>query len=223
MQGSSDLLFLAIITGFILYKLYNLLGKTSDDPKWNGDISEVNSMNESSNADMKQVEAIISKNNIDDEVKHENNEVQEVLENIKHRNAAFSSRKFSDGAQAAFEIILKAYSESDISTLESLLNPEVLKIFQDDIKIRQNDNLILNKTLVAIVSSEIVEAKLTGNMANISVKFVTQQVNLIKNKEGEIIEGDPGQIDTAIDIWTFVKDVTSKDPVWKLDQIRSET
>ena len=49
-----------------------------------------------------------------------------------------------------------------------------------------------------------------------TVKFVSEMISATRNADGEIVDGDPKQIREVTDVWTFERDVSSRDPNWKL-------
>jgi predicted lipid-binding transport protein (Tim44 family) len=66
-----------------------------------------------------------------------------------------------------------------------------------------------------------VDAQLNNRMAECTVRFVSQQANVTRDAQGNVIDGDPAQVDTITDLWTFARDTRSRDPNWQL--IRTET
>jgi len=86
----------------------------------------------------------------------------------------------------------------------------------DAIKSRADNNETLETTLVGISEAEIIKAELQDKTAFITVKFVSEQINVTCNAEGEVIDGDPGEVTTVMDIWTFARNTRSRDPNWTL-------
>ena len=71
-------------------------------------------------------------------------------------------------------------------------------------------------TLVGIKSATIHDASLEGRTAYITIKFVSEEVSVILNNEGDVISGDPNQVVEAEDLWTFARNIESRDPNWQL-------
>ena len=91
------------------------------------------------------------------------------------------------------------------------------KKFKKVISQRQQDNITAETDLIGFNEAEITDVKLNQNdTAKISVKFVTEQVNLLKDKDDNVIEGDENFVQTITDIWTFERCVTSTNPNWLL-------
>lgn len=74
---------------------------------------------------------------------------------------------------------------------------------------------------MGIKAADILEARMNGRAAFVTVKFVSEQVNVTRNRAGEVIDGDPVRVVTITDIWTFARDTRSRDPNWNLVATRS--
>jgi len=128
----------------------------------------------------------------------------------------FESYEFLSGARMAFELILGAYSSGDSQALKPLLNADVFGNFSQAIRDREQAGETLEDTLVGITSADIVEAFIEGRTENITVKFVSEQVNVTFDEKGEVIDGNPNAVIDTIDFWTFSRDSKSSDPNWTL-------
>ncbi len=136
-------------------------------------------------------------------------------------DSSFDPGGFLGGARAAFEMIVGAFAAGDAATLRPLLSDEVFENFNGAIKARAKANETLHTTLVGIKSAEIIEAMLDGKTALVTVKFVSEQINVTKDSEGRIIDGDPSTIAVITDIWTFARNIRARDPNWTLVATRS--
>jgi predicted lipid-binding transport protein (Tim44 family) len=74
--------------------------------------------------------------------------------------------------------------------------------------------------LRAINEVAIEGADLRGSIADVTVRFVTDQVNMVTGRDGEPVSGSDG-ITELTDIWTFQRDLQSGDPTWRLVATRS--
>lgn len=128
----------------------------------------------------------------------------------------FDSQEFLSGGRMAFELILGAYSSGDVQTLKPLLNPDVFANFSQAIRDREQAGEILEDTLVGITSAEIVEAFAESRLENITVKFVSEQINATRDENGDVVDGNPNEVVDATDFWTFSRDTKSNDPNWIL-------
>lgn len=129
----------------------------------------------------------------------------------------FNKSKFLDGAKRAFEIIIEAFAKGDVQTLEMLVSKKLLKKFQEIIEQRRADGIVAETEFIGFDKADIKAAKIDKNdVAKIAVDFVSQQVNLLKNQEGEVIQGDDQFIQCIKDVWTFERALTSSNLNWIL-------
>lgn len=138
------------------------------------------------------------------------------LAQIHRADAAFNTEDFLVGARTAFEMIITAYNRSDADSLRPLLSAEVFENFANAITERERAGETLEASFIGIKAAEFVEAFMDGRVANVTVKFVSDQVNVTRDAEGRIIDGDPNTVTTVTDFWTFARDTRSRDPNWTL-------
>lgn len=129
----------------------------------------------------------------------------------------FDKGAFLNGAKRAFEIILTAFAKGDTETLEGLVAPKLVKKFQKVLNQRQADGITAETDLISFTETDITDVKISDDKTvAISVKFVTEQVNLLKDKNENLIEGDENFVQNITDIWTFERCITSTNPNWLL-------
>ena len=143
------------------------------------------------------------------------------LTEIRIADPNFNPAEFQQGAQSAFEMIVQAFADGDVKTLRNLLNDEVFENFSGAIEQREQAGETLETTIVGIKSAEAIEARVDGRMAFVVMKFVSEQVNVTKDKDGAVVDGDPNQVTTITDIWTFARNTRARDPNWLLVETRS--
>ncbi|MEQ9489982.1 MAG: Tim44/TimA family putative adaptor protein [Alphaproteobacteria bacterium] len=143
------------------------------------------------------------------------------LTQIKLADPMFDPDQFLDGAKVAFEMVLDSFSQGDVKTLRNLLNDDVYDNFYNAIQAREAANQRLEETLVGIDSAEIIEAGMEDSNARVTVKFVSQQVDALYDADGQVIEGNPNEVVTVTDIWTFERNTRDRDPNWALIETRS--
>ena len=138
-----------------------------------------------------------------------------ALTEVKIADPNFNPSEFSEGAKGAFELVVEAYAKGDEETLRTLLNDEVFNDFSAAIKDRHDAGEKLDFTLIGITVAKIIDARVEGKMAFITMQFDSEQVNITRDKNENILSGDPNQIERISDIWIFCKEHTSRGP--KLD------
>ena len=143
------------------------------------------------------------------------------LARIRAADPDFDPAAFEAGARAAFEAIVHAFATADTGTLRALLDDDVFENFERAIRERLDAEETLETTVVGINSADIVEASMSGHNAIVTVTFVSEQVNVTRDADGEVIDGDPAQVTDVTDIWTFARNTRSRDPNWKLVETRS--
>ena len=135
---------------------------------------------------------------------------------IREHDPSFSTKDFVGGAGMAFEMILNAYADGDTKTLKNLLSSEVFAGFEQAIAARNSEGQTLQETLVGITKAEVVEAYMDGRDANVTVKFVSEQISALLDSDGTVIDGDPTKVVEATDFWTFSHPAKSRNPNWML-------
>lgn len=144
------------------------------------------------------------------------------LNRIEAAEPSFDREEFASGARAAFEMVVQAFAAGEVKTLRGLLNDEVFDNFSAAIERRQESGSTLETTLIGIKSAEILEARMEGRIAFITLKFISEQVNVTRSSDGAVIEGDPSHVANVTDIWTFARNTRARDPNWTLVETRSQ-
>jgi predicted lipid-binding transport protein (Tim44 family) len=138
------------------------------------------------------------------------------LDAIVADDASFEPQHFIAGARAAYEMIVNAYAEGDRRTLKNLLSRDVYDGFEAVIKDREGRGETAETKFVSIDSTEITAAEMRGKTAQITVRFVSQLISVSRDRAGNVIDGSADKVTEVTDIWTFARDISSRDPNWKL-------
>lgn len=134
---------------------------------------------------------------------------------------SFSEKEFSQGASIAYEMILKAFAAGDVETLKPLLGYEMNASFSDAIRERGKAGEELTIDLVSLDRAVVTAATLRDGLAQITVEFTSQQKRILTSEDGTVLDGDDGEIETFVDLWTFERDIGSQDPTWLLVETES--
>jgi len=145
-----------------------------------------------------------------------NSELSQGLVDIFRSDTSFDPDRFVQGAKAAYEIIVTAFAEGNRATLKNLLNGEVYDGFNGAITEREGRGEQIDQSFVGIKTADLIEAELKGGMAQLTMKFVSELISATRDRGGVVISGDPKRIREVTDIWTFAREVASRDPNWKL-------
>ena len=139
-----------------------------------------------------------------------------ALLDIKQVDQSFDPKSFLEGAKSAYEMIVTAFADGERKILKNHLSREVYEGFNTALTEREKAEHVQDATFVGIDKATIIDGSLKDKHANITIKFVSQLISTTRNKTGDIVEGDPKKIREVTDIWTFMRDVSSRDPNWKL-------
>lgn len=140
----------------------------------------------------------------------------ETLVAMRGIDREFAPEEFLAGARMAYEMVLTAYSKRDRDTLRELLSPELFVSFDRGMSQEENDGRLTDTTLVAIEKATIGQATLAGSKATLTVDFVSEQIHLIRDPQGVILEGDPSAQNKVEDRWVFTRDMKSNSPNWTI-------
>jgi predicted lipid-binding transport protein (Tim44 family) len=147
--------------------------------------------------------------------------VKTGLTQIRLADPSFDLNHFLTGARAAFEMIVQAYAAGDKDTLRPLLADDVFAGFAGAIDQRSAQGHTLDTHLMAIEDAVVVDAGMRGSVARVSIRFTSEQVNVVRDADGKEIEGDSTTAEEVVDIWTFERDTRSSDPNWTLVETRT--
>ena len=138
------------------------------------------------------------------------------LERIRTADPGFDTAHFIEGARFAFEMVVGAFAAGDKARLRPLLSDEVYQPFAAAIDERGAAGETLETRIVGLKRLDITEAGLTGRQAHITVKFVSDQINVLRAHDGSIVDGDPDHAIEKTDFWSFTRDTRASDPNWIL-------
>jgi predicted lipid-binding transport protein (Tim44 family) len=141
---------------------------------------------------------------------------------IRAADPSFEPIGFTAGARAAFTTIVEAFAKDDTASLRPLLDPPTYASFEAAIRGRAERKEKAETTLIGFEASDIAAASLQGSEASVTVRFVSEQINVLRNADGQIIDGNPNEVQKVIDLWTFRRDTKSSDPNWLLIKTESE-
>ena len=147
--------------------------------------------------------------------------VKRGLAEVRLADPSFDLEGFVEGSKAAFAMILDAYAKGDRDTLRPLLASDVFASFDSVIAERETEDRVVQFELVSIGKSELAGAAMSGHDAQLTMRFVSEQINVVRDAAGEVIEGDSAEIVEVTDIWTFERNVQSSDPNWLLVETRA--
>lgn len=135
---------------------------------------------------------------------------------IAAQDSSFDPQHFLSGARGAYEMIVLAFANGDRRALKDLLSAEVFDSFDSVIKDREKRDQKTETRFVSIDKAELVNAEARDRSAVLTVRFVSQMISVTRDKTGAIVDGNPDKVSDITDVWTFARDIASRDPNWKL-------
>lgn len=142
----------------------------------------------------------------------------DALRKMKATDHSFSVSRFVVGARGAYEMILMAYENGDLSQVQDFLGPEVYEAFAQSLEARREQGLTIEAEFKGLRDSEIALAEFdeTTNTANIDMRFIAEMTWVVRDKGGDIIEGSASEIKRQKDYWSFEHVMGAETPIWKL-------
>jgi predicted lipid-binding transport protein (Tim44 family) len=138
------------------------------------------------------------------------------LDAIAAADPSFDAKHFVTGARAAYEMIVTAFAEGDRRQLRSLLSREVYDGFDAAIGERESRGETAETRFVSIDGSTITAAELRARTAQLTVRFVSKLISVTRGRTGNVIDGNAEKVTDVTDVWTFAREVSSRDPNWKV-------
>jgi predicted lipid-binding transport protein (Tim44 family) len=142
-----------------------------------------------------------------------------TLSRMRTIDSGFDSAGFLDGAEKAFRIIVTSFAAADRTTLRGLVADDVYRAFDEAIGVRERAGQTQASEIRAINTAVIEDAALRGSVAQVTVRFVSDQMSLTKDAQGQPVAGTDA-VTEITDIWTFERDLTASDPTWRLVSVR---
>ncbi|SNX72371.1 predicted lipid-binding transport protein (Tim44 family) [Cereibacter ovatus] len=137
---------------------------------------------------------------------------------MKMAEPGFSVSEFLQGARGAYEMIVMAFEKGDLDQIRPFLAAEVFESFEEAVQAREAEGLSVEANFIGLREIEIHEASYDrdSRLAQIAVRFVGELTSVVRNREGQVIEGSPTEVKRQRDIWTFERRMGVDDPNWQL-------
>jgi predicted lipid-binding transport protein (Tim44 family) len=210
-----DILFFAMVAAFIALRLRSVLGRRTGHERRRPDpVSAPSARTADKVVPMPERPAQAEDDGLEPPVRS-------GLSAIRLADKSFDLDRFLQGASAAFAMIVDAFAHGDKDALRPLLASDVFQGFSKAIDDRSRRGETLSTELVSTKKPELVGAAMTDTRARVTVRFESEQINLTRDTQGEIVAGDPSRTEQVVDIWTFERDARSRDPNWQLVETRT--
>ena len=210
---------LAAVAIFLFWRLRAVLGSRDGFEKTLNDIKDTRDV---SNTPLVVDEKIENRQDEDifDYVE-ESSKSADAFKKMKEFDNDFSVNKFVSGAKMAYEIILMAFEKGDLEKLKNLLEKKVLQSFKSVIDKRRKDGFVVDAKFIGMRDIRIINATFSQKtkIADVTLTFKSEITTVVKDSNGNIVEGHPDEIKKQKDTWIFTKNLSEKTPIWLLKSI----
>jgi predicted lipid-binding transport protein (Tim44 family) len=138
------------------------------------------------------------------------------IDAVVRQEPSFDPREFLGGAKAAYETIVTAFARGDRKMLKGLLAKEVYDGFEQAITDREKRGEKAESSFVSIDKAEITAVDVKGKTAQITIAFASQLISVTRDAQGVVVDGSAEAVSAVNDIWTFSRQLGSRDPNWLL-------
>jgi predicted lipid-binding transport protein (Tim44 family) len=135
---------------------------------------------------------------------------------------SFDVARFLEGAKAAYRLILDAFWKGDLEPVKTHMDDHVFETFADAVEQRKKEGLTLDNRLVTIEQAVISEANVDRTVAVVTVRFEADIAAVTRNSDGQVVAGSLSDAVQTRDLWTFRRDLASRDPNWFLIETDEE-
>lgn len=222
-----EIIFFALISAYLFYKLWLVMGQETDEDLDRRERRRKSFEDQATDDNVvplrpKQSSSSFSEAEEDDEADLKPG-VKEGLRQIRLQEPNFSLKDFLRGSRNAYQMIVEAYSEGDMKTLKGLLTDNVYRQFEKAIEEQKLEGTITKTKMERIDRCDADVIEVVDNRARITVRFRSRQIIITQASNGEIVN-NPAEISIPItDIWTFVHTLNDSDPIWYLKSTASES
>jgi predicted lipid-binding transport protein (Tim44 family) len=145
------------------------------------------------------------------------------LDAVATADSSFSPQGFLSGARIAYDMVVHAFAAGDTAMLRNLVTPDAFANFDNAIRSRAAAGQTMTTTVVSIDDATIVGAQLADTMAQLKVRFAAKLASVTRDSQGAVVDGSPNAVADHIDLWTFARDIRSRNPNWMLTATESES
>lgn len=215
-----DIILLALVAGFLLLRLRSVLGKRTGFER--PPAPDQPNMTDPGRPAAPTIDGVaeLPRQSPGRPVPPPQTVVGQALVRIAQSERGFDPSRFLDGAEESFRRIVTGFAAADLATLRALLTPSVFATFEQAIAQRAEQGETQHTEIRQIIEASFDEAEILGDHAVIVVRFVSDQENYTRDRQGLVIAGTES-VTEIVDLWSFEKILGSADPTWRLAAARS--
>ncbi|MGR3433285.1 MAG: Tim44/TimA family putative adaptor protein [Shimia sp.] len=142
----------------------------------------------------------------------------EALAKMKEADPSFHVGEFLGGAKGAYEMILMAYENGDLSPVTPYIDRDVYEALQAALDAREEQGVSVEATFIGVRETALVAAAYDEDTTEgeVTIRFVGELSQVVRDRDGEVIEAESSPLKRQKDVWTFARKMQSDDPNWML-------
>ena len=215
-----DVILLALLTGFIAFRLYSVLGRrTGHERSPEDQLRLPDGARPNPNpkaAPVKDNVVSLPERAAAAGAGANASPAARGLLDVKLSDRSFDTERFVGGARAAYEMIVTAFARGERDALRPLLSDDVFETFDREIRAREAKKERVDFTFLSLKSARITGAEMKGQIAEVTVTFESEIMLAGYDPSGTLIEGDAKTPHQVTEEWTFARDTRAGDPNWTL-------
>ncbi|MEP0188991.1 MAG: Tim44/TimA family putative adaptor protein [Erythrobacter sp.] len=212
----TEIIILAMIAAFLGLRLYSVLGRRAEHEEESVPQRVDPAANNAQDPQQPVVVAAPQQNKV--ELDGLMPAVERGVRDIASADSNFDIASFMEGAKGAYAMVLEAFWSGDRETLAELCDDDVYEGFVSAIDAREKAGETLENKLIRVEETRVHSASLDNKFARLAVLFVSDIATVTRDKDGNVIAGSLDDAIESRDVWTFSRNVTSRDPNWMLDE-----
>ncbi|MBO9434410.1 Tim44 domain-containing protein [Ruegeria sp. R13_0] len=148
----------------------------------------------------------------------EDSEQAQTLAAMKRVEPSFSVSEFVQGARGAYEMIVMGFEKGNLDEIQPFLAEDVFETFVSVVSAREDQGLTIEAEFIGVRETTLTDVSFDKdtNEAEITMKFIGELTSVVRDRGGDIIEGNPNTVKRQKDSWTFARVMGKDDPNWLL-------
>lgn len=140
------------------------------------------------------------------------NEMAMVVREIRDEEPSFRISEFLHQVEEEFvPRILGAYLRGDKEILKENCTGDAFEMLNASIHERDAEGIVMDTNILDIGDVELTAAKLLEDSPVLIVTFNAQQINCLRDRAGQVVEGQEDDIRAVYYAWAFAKEVEYED------------
>jgi predicted lipid-binding transport protein (Tim44 family) len=206
-----EIVFLAMLAGFIALRLVSVLGRRTGHEQGPGDLFRQAAPEVAPAGGVVRDAAARARLALPADTPPA---ARSGLEAIAAIDPAFDAERFLAGARQAYGLTLEAFWRGDLASVEGFIADDVAAQFRRAIAARAAAGLSVHNRIEDIAQPTVAGASLEGMMAEVTLRFDAKIESVTRDADGRVVEGAPGETVATTDVWTFRRHVAQADPTW---------